>query len=84
MNRALSLSLKITLTVPLIVFMMQAVPLIVFITLTVPLIVFITLTVPLIVFIIQAVTRFTYGANQGCGGKVNTTTGLNSKQHFSK
>jgi len=44
----------------------------------------ITLTVPLIVFIIQAVTRFTYGANQGCGGKVNTTTGLNSKQHFSK
>ena len=54
MNRALSLSLKIT------------------------------LTVPLIVFIIQAVTRFTYGANQGCGGKVNTTTGLNSKQHFSK
>ncbi|XP_023337929.1 cubilin [Eurytemora carolleeae] len=23
----------------------------------------------------RAVTRFTYGANQGCGGKVNTTTG---------
>ena len=63
---------------------MQAVPLIVFIMLTVPLIVFIMLTVPLIVFIMQAVTRFTYGANQGCGGIVNTTTGLNSKQHFSK